>query len=97
MRIPTRPKRWAEDRAHHERSIGIPDREPLVDLRDVVPLDLRKHGGKEWQVEPRLGYTSCKVRDVETGKVEFVGTMKQCLRWVSRQLAHLLGERALLS
>lgn len=85
----------AVDAAEHERSIGIPDREPINDTRDVIPLDLRKHGGKHWQIEPRLGYTSCRLRDMETGTVEFCGTMKQCLREVSRVLAHRLGARSL--
>jgi hypothetical protein len=90
-----RSARWAEDRADYERSIGIPDREPIVDTRDVVPMDLRQHGGKNWQIEPRLGYTGCRVRDVETEAVEYAGTMKQCLRWLSRQLVHRLGARRL--
>lgn len=90
-----RSPRWAADRADYERSIGIPDREPITDLRDVVPMDLSKHGGKRWQIEPRLGYTSCRVRDMDTEAVECVGTMKQCLRWMSRQVAHRLGARGL--
>jgi hypothetical protein len=90
-----RSARWADDRADHERSIGIPDRDPIVDTRDVVPMDLSRHGGKRWQIEPRLGYTSCRVRDMDTEAVECVGTMKQCLRWMSRQVAHRLGARAL--
>lgn len=95
MRIPNRSPRWAQDRADYERSIGIPDREPIVDDRDVVPMDLSLHGGKRWQIEPRLGYTSCRVRDLDTEAVEFTGTMKQCLRWLSRQVVHRLGARNL--
>jgi hypothetical protein len=95
MHNPKRPLRWAEHRADYERSIGIPDREPIIDERDVIPLDLRHHGGREWQIEPRLGYTSCRLRDMETGEVEYCGTLKQCLRWLSRQVPHHLGSRAL--
>lgn len=93
MKFPRRTLRSAIDRADYERAIGIPDREPITDGRDVIPLDLRKHGGKNWQIEPRLGYTSCRLRDMESGTVEFCGTMKQCLREVSRVLAHRLGAR----
>ena len=82
-------------RADYERSIGIPDREPLTDDRDVIPFDLRKHGGKNWQIEPRPGYTSCRVRDRDTEQVVFAGTMKQCLRELSRLLPHRLGSRNL--
>ena len=90
-----RSPRWAESRADDERAAGIPDREPIIDTRDVVLMDLSKHGGKRWQIEPRLGYTSCRLRDMDTDAVECVGTMKQCLRWMSRQVAHRLGARGL--
>lgn len=95
MKFPTVTIRSALDRADYERSIGVPDREPICDDRDVIPLDLRKHGGKNWQIEPRLGYTSCRLRDMDSGAVEFCGTMKQCLREVSRVLVHRLGARNL--
>ena len=90
MKIPNR-----RAAAGHERAEGIPDREPLYDLRDVVPMDLRTHGGRHWQIEPRLGYTSCRVRDLEADQVDYCGTMKQCLRWISGELAHRLGARNL--
>ena len=95
MKFPKRTLRIAIGAADHERASGIPDRLPLTEDRDVLPLDLRKHGGKNWQIEPRLGYTSCRLRDVGSGAVEFCGTMKQCLREVSRVLAHRLGARNL--
>jgi hypothetical protein len=95
MRIPNRSQRWAEDRADYERSIGIEDREPITDDRDVIPIDLRKHGGDWWQIEPRLGYASCRLRNMETGAVEFTGTMKQVLRHLSRRVVHRLGARNL--
>ncbi len=95
MKFPTRTLRSALDAADHERAIGIPDREPTSDDREVIPLDLRTHGGKNWQIEPRLGYTSCRVRDMDGGAVEFCGTMKQCLRWMSRQAVRRLGARNL--
>jgi hypothetical protein len=95
MKFPRRTLRSAIDRADYERSIGIPDRPIISDDREVIPLDLRTHGGKHWQIEPRLGYTSCRLRDIETGAVDYCGTMKQCLREVSRVLAHRLGARNL--
>ena len=95
MKFPTRTLRSAIDRADYERASGIPDRPVISDDREVIPLDLRTHGGKNWQIEPRFGYTSCRLRDRETGAVDFCGTMKQCLREVSRVLAHRLGARNL--
>ena len=95
MRIPTRSSRWAEGRADDERLSGILDRLPIYDDRDVVPIDLRRHGGKNWQIEPRMGYVACRVRDLDSGAMDYCGTMKQCLRWISTQLAHRLGARNL--
>lgn len=95
MTFPKITLRSAMDRADYERSMGVPDRQPISDDREVISLDLRSHGGKNWQIEPRLGYTSCRVRDMESGAVEFCGTMKQCLRWMSREVAHMLGARNL--
>lgn len=95
MKFPPRTLRQAQAAADYERSIGIMDRHPISDDRDVIPLDLRSHGGKHWQIEPRLGYTACRLRDVDSGAVECAGTMKQCLREVSRVLAHRLGARGL--
>jgi len=95
MKIPRRTLRSAISAADYERSIGIPDSPPISDDREVIPLDLRSHGGKRWQIEPRLGYTSCRLRDMDSGAVDFCGTMKQCLREVSRVLAHRLGARNL--
>lgn len=95
MRHPKRSPRWAESRADYERSIGIEDRPMPVDSRDVVTLDLRSHGGRLWRIEPRLGYTSCRLVDESTGEVEACGTMKQLLRYLSRQVPHLMGARNL--
>lgn len=78
-----------------KRKNGRPAKTREKDSREVITLDLRTHGGKHWQIEPRLGYTSCRLRDVDSGAVEFCGTMKQCLREVSRVLAHRLGSRGL--
>lgn len=89
------PPRRPERRADAERAAGIPDREPTADSRDDIPLDLRGHGGKNWIIEPRLGYTSCRLRNVATGKVVAVGTLKQLLRFLSRQTPHRLGLRNL--
>ncbi len=93
LKIPRRTLRSAIARADYERAIGITDRPQISDDREVIPLDLRSHGGKRWQIEPRLGYTSCRLRDMDGGTVDFCGTMKQCLREVSRVLAHRLGAR----
>lgn len=87
--------RYREAQAEYERSIGIPDREPYIDRRDPVDLDMRSHGGKRWRMEPRRGYTSCRLVDVETGAVDYCGTAKQCMRYLSRHLAHVLGPRNL--
>lgn len=95
MKFPTVTLRSALDRADYERSIGVPDREPICDDRDVIPLDLRKHGGKNWQIEPRLGYTSCRLRCLETGEVAMAGTLKQVFRFLARQQPHRLGARNL--
>lgn len=90
-----RPPRRPERQADAERAAGIPDREPITDSRDAVPLDLRSHGGDEWLIEPRLGYASCRLRDVATNKVVAVGTLKQLLRFLSRQTPRRLGLRNL--
>lgn len=95
MPYPKVTLRSAIDRADHERDLGIPDREPIHDDREVITIDLRTHGGKHWQIEPRLGYTSCRVRDMETLAVVYAGTAKQCPRWMSREVAHRLGARNL--
>jgi hypothetical protein len=93
MRHPKRSPRWAERRADDERAAGIPDLPILEDCRDVLPLDLRKHGGGELQIEPRLGYASCRLRNVATGEVVMVGTLKQVFRYLSRQIPHTAGAR----
>jgi hypothetical protein len=87
--------RRGKDRARMSRP--APGRAPdLPELRrEVISMDLRTHGGKNWQIEPRIGYTSCRVRDMESLAVEFTGTMKQCLRWMSRQAVRRLGARNL--
>ena len=95
MRIPTRSPHWAEDRADYERSIGIPDRNPLIDTRPVHTFDFRADGGQHWQAEPRPGMVSYKLRDLETERVVYVGTLKQCLRWMSSRMVRRLGARNL--
>ena len=62
----------------------------------MIPLDLRTHGGKEWQIEPRIGYVSCRLRDVESGKVVICGTLKQIMRYLSGpDTRRVLGARNL--
>lgn len=77
------------------RQSGRPCKPKSTDDRDVIPLDLRKHGGKNWQIEPRLGYTSCRLRCLETGEVAMAGTLKQVFRFLARQQPHRLGARNL--
>ena len=89
------PPRQPGRKADTERAAGIPDREPVTDSRDDVPLDLRSHGGRNWIIEPRLGYTSCRLRNVATNEVVVVGTLKQVLRFLSRHTPHRLGFRNL--
>ena len=56
---------------------------------------MRQDGGKHWQAEPRPGLTSYRLRDMESGKVEAAGTLKQLLRWMSGQMVRRLGARNL--
>lgn len=91
----TRTYRSAMDAADYERACGIPDREPFIDLRPVHTFDFRADGGKHWQAEPRAGMVSYKLRDMETERVVYVGTLKQCLRWMSGQMMRRLGLRNL--
>lgn len=88
MKIPTHDQPWAETCAD-----GVEDEPLLSDDRNVLPLDLRKHGGENWQIEPRLGYASCRLRDMDSGKVVMVGTLKQVFRHLSRTQPHRLGAR----
>lgn len=92
MRIARSP-RWAEDRADHERAIGIEDRPPIIDTRPVHSFDFRADGGQHWQAEPRAGFVSYRLRDVETERVVYIGTLKQCLRWMSGRMVRRLGVR----
>lgn len=95
MKIPTRSPRWAEDRADAERAAGIEDLPMFSDDRLAIPLDLRSHGGDSWQIEARLGFASCRLRNVATGEVAMAGTLKQVFRHLSRQQPHLMGARNL--
>ena len=80
--------RNAKSQADYERSIGIPDRLAYEDARDTITLDLSKHGGGNWLIEPMIGYTWCRLRCAESGETKMRGTLKQILRWLSRDTRH---------
>lgn len=94
MQIP-KHTRWRERKADHERADGIEDRPPIVDTRPVHVFDFREDGGEHWQAEPRAGFVSYRLRDMTTERVVYIGTLKQCLRWMSGRMVRRLGLRAL--
>lgn len=89
--------RWraAEARAKAERDAGIPDREPITDLRDPLELDLRTHGGPHLRIEPRAGYIAVRVLDADTGQVIECAALKTALHRIADRLPRRLGLRNL--
>ena len=81
MRIRYRGKRnaRAEDRAQAERDAGIPDREPYIDGRPLIALDLSGNGGRHWVLEPVPGKLTYLARDVETGQAVYRLALKSLL------------------
>ena len=69
--------RWRAERAQAERDAGI-------------PFDLRPAGGGNYEVVPIAGLTKWTLRDAETHEEKTRGTMKQILRWLSRDTVHML-------
>jgi len=86
--------RWraAESRAAIERDAGIPDREPYVDARQPITLDLRSYGGQRLRIEPRLGYHACRAIG-DTGEVVACAAMKALLHQIADSLPRTLAPR----
>ncbi len=88
--------RWraAEARAQAEREAGIHDRQEPSDCRDAVELDLTSYGGARLRIEPRLGYHSCRVVDIDSGRVIACVAMKTALHDIASALPRMLAPRA---
>lgn len=80
--------RWraAEARAELERAEGVPDREPMTDVRLPFSLPFAHLGWRDVRLEPRLGYISWRCVDEGTGEM---------LRWIAAQVPRQLGSRHL--
>ena len=87
--------RWraAEMRAQAERDAGIPDSEPLVDVRQPCVIDLRGAGGPLLTLEPRAGYIAWRQRD-DAGGVQDCAAIKTLLHRLADTLPRTLGARA---
>ena len=84
--------RWraAEQKAQAERDAGITDRAPMIDTRQPIILDLRSYGGELLQIEPRLGYISCRLIDAG-GTVRDCAALKTLLHRVADSLRRRLS------
>jgi hypothetical protein len=80
--------RWraAERFADAERERGVFDRDPVIDGREPIPMDLRSVGGRNLLLEPRGGYLAWRLIDVETGEVIKRAALKTLLRWIADSL-----------
>lgn len=80
--------RWlaAEQRAQAERDSGIPDREPVVDGRQPLSIDLRCVGGPHLTLEPRRGYMAWRQVDASTGAVLRCAALKTLIREIADSL-----------
>ena len=87
--------RWraAEQRAEAERQAGIPDRQPIEDLRQPIALDLRTWGGRHLRIEPRQGYISARAIDAATGDVVECAALKTLLHRIADSLPRRLSLR----
>lgn len=83
--------RWRK--AESERADGIPDRQPLVDARQAIPLPLSRAGWRDVTLEPRIGYVSWRCRDDASGEVLACHAMGQMMRWIAAQVPRQLGAR----
>lgn len=83
----------AHRRAQAERDAGIPDREPIRDMRQPVELDLRSYGWRHVRIEPRFGYVACRVVDVDTGEVLHCAALKEALHWIADTAPRMLAAR----
>ncbi len=86
--------RWraVEARAQAERDAGIPDREPIIDTRQCIDIDLTSHGGPRLRIEPRVGYVSCRMVNLDTGSVE-CAALKTLLHTLADNLPRRMGMR----
>jgi hypothetical protein len=80
-------------RAAWQREDGIPDREPMVDLRQPFPLLLNSAGFHDLNIEPRLGYVSWRAVDIESGEVLHCAALKELLHWIADRLPRMLAAR----
>lgn len=87
--------RWRAQLAQDERDAGIPDREPITDVREPTTLDLRSHGGRFWRIEPRLGYIACRGIDGETSTVVHCASIKELLHKIADETPSTMGRRNL--
>lgn len=87
--------RWraAELRAEAERQAGTPDREPYIDARATLMLDLSTHGGPRLRIEPRLGYISVRVIDADSGAVLHCCALKTALHRIADSLPRTMSQR----
>ncbi len=84
--------RAAEARAQAERDAGIPDREPIIDARQCIDIDLSSHGGPRLRIEPRVGYVACRMVNIDTGAVE-CAALKTLLHTLADRLPRRMGLR----
>jgi hypothetical protein len=85
--------RWRK--ADQERADGIPDRPPIVEHRQPIPLALARLGWRDVTLEPRAGYVSWRCRDDKTGEVLACKAFGQMLRWIAGRVPRMLGARNL--
>ena len=72
------------------KQFGRTPKPRTADGRRIIPFDLRPAGGGNYEVVPIAGLTKWTLRDAETHEEKTRGTMKQILRWLSRDTVHML-------
>ena len=90
---PVQRARAKAQRAVWEREDGIPDREPMVDLRQTFPLLLKSAGFHDLNIEPRLGYVSWRAVDTDSGEVLHCAALKELLHWIADRVPRMLAAR----
>ena len=85
--------RWRVDKAQAERDAGIPDEPMPADFRQPFDLPLKHAGWKDVRAEPRIGYVSWRLVDIETGEVLHCAAMKELMRWIARRVPRMLAAR----
>lgn len=87
--------RWraAELRADAEREADIPDREPIIDARQQIDLDLRTWCGPHLRIEPRMGYVSGRAIDMQTGTAIDCAALKTLLHRIADRLPRMTSLR----